>query len=318
LTAPEGPATGRYPLFSSFFAGCRATLLAFLERIGLHDEAEALIAREPNAEDLDHLLRAFLLSVPFENLGQHSHPAGGGFAAVPAGTHVPSLEVHKTLKKVVYDRRGGCSFELNFAFAWLLRSLGYSVRLSTSYVIKPGGPVPGHLALFVDGLGPQPLHADPGFPKPGSMAAVLGVTATDSMMGDEYHFAANDDPSAFGQTPEMARRCCQVLMRSRIGSATADAPAPATAEPVYLVNFEDDLALDCGEFRAGLAALLAHDARNLFSQRRICFVMRDGGFDRVGTDCVREIRHGKEVKREALEDEAAYRVALKQVAGITL
>ena len=34
-------------------AGCRATLLAFLERIGLHDEAEALIAREPNAEDLD-------------------------------------------------------------------------------------------------------------------------------------------------------------------------------------------------------------------------------------------------------------------------
>ena len=81
-------------------AGSKATLLAFLDRIGLCDEAEALIARKPSAEDLSKLLRSFLLSVPFENLGQHSHPAlGDSVAAVPAGKHIPSLDVHKTLKK---------------------------------------------------------------------------------------------------------------------------------------------------------------------------------------------------------------------------
>mmetsp|Transcript_32361 Transcript_32361/g.53570 ORF Transcript_32361/g.53570 Transcript_32361/m.53570 type:complete len:316 (+) Transcript_32361:20-967(+) len=313
-------------------AASKATLLAFLDRIGLYDESEALIAREPSAEDLGLLLRAFLLSVPFENLGQHSHPAGDGIAAVPAGKHIPSLQMHKTLKKVVYDHRGGLGFELNFGFAWLLRSLGYKVRLAASYVIKPDRPVAGHLALFVDGLGPQPLHVDPGFPKPGSMAAVLSSRVTDSIIGDAYHFAANDDPLAFGQTPEIAKRCGQVLMRSRKtgfgGSALVDpagltkmpppAPEMTPPEPVYLVSFEDDLALDCDEFQAGIAGLLAPDETNRFSQKRICIMMRDGGFDRVGEDHVREIRHGKEVKREALKDEAAYRQALKQVAGIVL
>ncbi|EOD13157.1 hypothetical protein EMIHUDRAFT_212903 [Emiliania huxleyi CCMP1516] len=316
-------------------AGNKCTLLAFLDRIGLYAEAEALIAREPSAEDLSKLLHAFLLTVPFENLGQHAHPAlGDSVAAVPAAKHIPSLDVHKTLKKVVYDRRGGFCFELNFAFAWLLRSLGYKVRLSISYVITPGGPVPGHLALFVDGLGPQPLHVDPGFgdaPRE-PMAAVLGSTVTDSMIGDAYSFAPNDDPSAFGQTPEMAKRCGQVLMRSRksgfggsvmvdfVGLPETPPPAPEMTppEPVYLVNFDDDLALDCDEFKAGIAGVLADVEQNPFSQKRMCIMMREEGFDFVGKDYVKEMRHGKEVKREPLKDEAAYREALKQVAGITL
>ena len=71
-------------------AGNKCTLLAFLDRIGLYAEAEALIAREPSAEDLSKLLHAFLLTVPFENLGQHAHPAlGDSVAAVPAAKHAP-------------------------------------------------------------------------------------------------------------------------------------------------------------------------------------------------------------------------------------
>jgi len=314
-------------------AGTRATLFAFLDRIGLSDEAEALIAREPNSKDLSSLLHAFLLSVPFENLGQHTHPAAdGGVAAVAAGKHIPSLEVHKTLKKVVYDRRGGFCFELNFAFAWLLRSLGYKVRLSLSSVITPGGLAPGHLALFVDGLGPHPLHVDPGFgdaPRE-AMPTTLLNTVTDSMIGDVYHFAAND-AAAFGNTPETAKRYGQVLYRSRkTGFASSvmvdfaglpETPPPTEMtppEPVYLVNFEDDLALDCDEFVSGIAGVLADHEMNPFSQKRMCIMMRREGFDFVGQDYMKEMRHGKEVRREALKDEAAYRSALKQVAGITL
>ena len=50
----------------------------------------------------------------------------------------------------------------------------------------------------------------------------------------------------------------------------------------------------------------------------LCTVMREEGFAFVGKDYVKEIRHGKEVRREALKDEAAYRAALRQVAGISL
>lgn len=312
----------------------KATLVAFLDRIGLGGDAEAMIAREPSKEDLSKLLRSFLLTVPFENLGQHSHPAHGDVAAVPAGKHVPTLELAKTLQKIVFDRRGGFCFELNFAFAWLLRSLGYKVRLSMSAVITPGGPVPGHLALLVDGLGPEPIHVDPGFgdaPRE-PMPAVLSNKVTDSMIGDQYHFAPNDDPTAFGQTPEMAGRFGQVLMRSRktgFGSSVMvdfaglpETPPPTPEmtppEPAYLLNFADDCALDCAEFEAGLAGVLAVSEMNPFSQKRMCIMMREDGFDFIGQDYLKEMRHGKEVRREALKDEAAYRAALKQIAGISL
>ena len=75
--------------------------------------------REPSAEDLSKLLHAFLLTVPFENLGQHAHPAlGDSVAAVPAAKHIPSLDVHKTLKKVVYDRRHDSSASGARLIAW--------------------------------------------------------------------------------------------------------------------------------------------------------------------------------------------------------
>lgn len=353
-------------------AGSKAMLLAFLDRIGLGDEeAEALLARAPSAADLKLILHQFLKSVPFENLGQHTHPAGDGVAAVAARKHVPSLDVHRTLKKIVCDRRGGFCFELNFAFAWLLRSLGYAVRVGLSYVCTPDGPVPGHLALLVDGLGPHALHVDPGFgdaPRE-PMPAVLGSTVTDDMIGDQYTFVANDDPTKLNCPPELAKRFGQVsgdaiasqsddshdaiaaasrselrnvtarvffgrqvMMRSRakgfggsvmpdfIGLADTPPPTPERSppEPVYLLNFVDDCALDCDEFRAGLAHVLADDEKNPFSQKRMCFLLREKGFDFIGKDYVKEVRDGKEMRREPIESEAAYRATLRQIAGIEL
>merc|ERR1712013_911274 len=65
-------------------------------------------------------------------------------------TKLPSLDVNETLQKLVLEGRGGFCWEINTAFAWLLSQLGYQVRFGSSNVLTPGGPIPGHLCLYVD------------------------------------------------------------------------------------------------------------------------------------------------------------------------
>ena len=123
------------------------TVAAYLDRIGVR-RPEAL---DPAAlRDLHH---AHLLTVPFENLSIHlSEPI--------------SLDEDKLLDKIVTRRRGGFCYELNGAFALLLRALGADVVMVAARVHGPGGfgPPFDHLALMVnptDGTGP--CLADVGF-----------------------------------------------------------------------------------------------------------------------------------------------------------
>ena len=121
----------------------------YLSRLGVD---AAIVERAPNAEDLQALLTAHLSTIPFENLGQHEHPSEGlPFIGVPAVSKplLPSLDVDACLSKLVEKNRGGFCFELNFSFAWLLRQLGYAVRLGRSDVFGPPGTPPnkGHLVI---------------------------------------------------------------------------------------------------------------------------------------------------------------------------
>ncbi len=122
----------------------------YLSRLGVDG---AIVDRAPNAEDLQALLTAHLQSIPFENLGQHEHPSEGlPFIGVPAVSKplLPTLDVDACLRKLVDARRGGFCFELNFSFAWLLRQLGYAVRLGRADVFGPPGTPPGkgHLVIL--------------------------------------------------------------------------------------------------------------------------------------------------------------------------
>jgi N-hydroxyarylamine O-acetyltransferase len=123
------------------------TLVAYLDRIE---------ARRPEALDsaaLRALHRAHLLAVPFENLSIHlSEPI--------------SLDEEGLLDKIVTRRRGGFCYELNGAFALLLRALGAEVTMVSARVYGNGslGPPFDHLALLVrlpGGAGPW--LADVGF-----------------------------------------------------------------------------------------------------------------------------------------------------------
>ncbi len=113
---------------------------------------------EPRPEVIDAaalraLHRAHQLTVPFENLSIH--------LAEPI-----SLDEDKLLDKIVTRRRGGFCYELNGAFALLLRALGAEVVMAAARVYGENslGPPFDHLALLVhlaDGTGPW--LADVGF-----------------------------------------------------------------------------------------------------------------------------------------------------------
>ncbi|MFH8836416.1 arylamine N-acetyltransferase [Streptomyces sp. NPDC017868] len=124
-----------------------AAIDAYLRRIGAErpERADAAALRELH---LRHLR-----TVPFENLSLH------------LGEPVV-LDEKALLDKVVGARRGGFCYEVNTAFAVLLRGLGYEVALLQARVIGPDGK-PGipydHMALLVETAEGERWLADVGF-----------------------------------------------------------------------------------------------------------------------------------------------------------
>ncbi|MFD7865049.1 arylamine N-acetyltransferase [Streptomyces sp. NPDC059783] len=124
------------------------TVDAYLERIG------AVAPVRPDAAALRELQARHLATVPFENLSIH------------LGEDIV-LEEAALLDKVVAGRRGGFCYELNGAFAVLLRALGFRVDLLQARVYGGDGRlgIPyDHMALRVETVdGSGPWLADVGF-----------------------------------------------------------------------------------------------------------------------------------------------------------
>jgi len=117
----------------------------YLERIGVSGPVSA------NAESLRELHRAHLFAVPFENLD------------IGWGKRI-QLEEEDSIRKIVERHRGGFCYELNGAFAALLRALGFRVTLLSARVAREDGgygPEFDHLTLRVDL--DEPWLADVGF-----------------------------------------------------------------------------------------------------------------------------------------------------------
>ena len=110
---------------------------------GLRDRYVARLGLEVAGRGRDlALLRelqvAHLIAVPFENLDVF-HRRG------------PRTGVDWSVPKVVDRRRGGWCFELNGAFGWLLRQLGFAVDYVSCRVFQDGawGPPFDHCSLVV-------------------------------------------------------------------------------------------------------------------------------------------------------------------------
>jgi N-hydroxyarylamine O-acetyltransferase len=107
---------------------------AYLDRIKYRGPTE------PTIETLRAVHRSHLESVPFENLD------------ISLSRQIV-LDEDRILRKVVQEHRGGFCYELNSAFAALLRALGYEVTLLSARVIRADGrdsPEFDHLALRID------------------------------------------------------------------------------------------------------------------------------------------------------------------------
>jgi N-hydroxyarylamine O-acetyltransferase len=105
----------------------------------------------PDIDLLRSLHRAHLFTVPFENLDIH------------LGREIVCDE-GRILRKIVNEKRGGFCYELNGAFAALLRALGFRVTLLSCRVARQSGtygPEFDHLTLRVDL--DEPWLADVGF-----------------------------------------------------------------------------------------------------------------------------------------------------------
>ncbi|MER5738929.1 arylamine N-acetyltransferase [Streptomyces sp. NPDC002262] len=124
-----------------------ASVERYLERIG------AVRPERADAGALRELHLRHLLAVPFENLSIH------------LGQDIV-LDEKALVDKVVVARRGGFCYELNTAFAALLRALGYQVELLQARVVGPDGRVGipyDHMALLVVDADGGRWLADVGF-----------------------------------------------------------------------------------------------------------------------------------------------------------
>jgi N-hydroxyarylamine O-acetyltransferase len=118
---------------------------AYLDRIGYAGPIH------PTAEVLQSIHRPHLFTVPFENLD------------IGLGRKIVCDE-EAFLRKIVEQRRGGFCYEMNGAFAALLRAMGFKVTLLSARVPHEDGtesPEFDHLTLRVDLESPR--LADVGF-----------------------------------------------------------------------------------------------------------------------------------------------------------
>jgi N-hydroxyarylamine O-acetyltransferase len=109
--------------------------------------------REASPEVLRALHEKHLLHVPFENLDIHwKRPI--------------VVDEQRFIAKIVDEQRGGFCYELNGAFAALLRALGFDVTLLSGRVMGGGGhvgPPFDHMALLVVANDGSRWLADVGF-----------------------------------------------------------------------------------------------------------------------------------------------------------
>ncbi|WP_405944635.1 arylamine N-acetyltransferase [Streptomyces sp. NBC_00932] len=151
-----------------------AWVAAYLRRIGCRRPAV------PDSAALRELQLRHLRTVPFENLSIHI-----GEAIVLADTPL--------IDKIVGARRGGICYELNGAFAALLRALGFQVTLLQARVHSADGGfgIPyDHLALRVgtaDGTGPW--LADVGFGDHSHHPLVFGARGGQQDPGRTFRIA---------------------------------------------------------------------------------------------------------------------------------
>lgn len=236
----------------------------------------------PTAETLRQLHLAHLQNVPFENLSIHS-----GEPIV--------LDDAALFEKIVVRRRGGFCYELNGLFASLLRSLGFSVvNLSARVANGNGefGPEFDHMTLMVTAPdAPQTRWlADVGFGDCFNEPLLLDSREAQEQGARSYRLDAGEDSF--------------VLMQCE---------GDGEWHPQYRFTLA---AHDYADY-APMCHYHQTSPQSHFTKARVCTRITPEG--RITLSELRFITtaHGERNERP-LDDESAYRVALRDHFGIEL
>lgn len=186
---------------------------------------------DPSIETLRAIHRAHLFAVPFENLD------------ISLGRKIV-VDEDAILNKVVNLRRGGFCYELNCAFAALLRALGFNVTLLSARVARQDGGEGAefdHMALQVDL--DEPWLADVGF-------------------GDSFLQPLRLDPAVDQTDPAARFRLTQLADRLQLERSVSGGrwrrQYSFTLQPYHLADFE------------GMCHYHQTSPESHFTQNRIC------------------------------------------------
>jgi N-hydroxyarylamine O-acetyltransferase len=145
----------------------------YLERIDYHGSGL------PCLTTLTELQRQHLFQVPFENL------------ELLSDSFVPNLSIEYLYEKIVKRRRGGVCYELNTAFFYLLRAMGFDAD-QISGRCHVNEPMTGHVFNLVR-LREGECIADVGYGDDAVPPLILGGEAVDA-----YHTRAWIEPDGDG------------------------------------------------------------------------------------------------------------------------
>ena len=248
-----------------------ANIDAYLARINYVGPAVATL------DTLRALHRAHLLAVPFENLDIH------------LGREI-ILDEARLIEKVVGELRGGFCYELNGAFAALLRALGFQVSLLSAGVATPDGgfgPDFDHMLLLVD-LDERWL-ADVGF----GDCFVEPIRLSDAVQPDgERSFQVSDDEE-------------HRILRRRDGAGDWSVQYRFTLTPYELTDF------------AGACHYHQSSPDSHFTRNRVCSRLTPTGRISLTNDRLIVTESGRR-HETTIAHEAAFSEALQQHYGIVL
>jgi len=238
----------------------------------------------PDIDLLRSLHRAHLFTVPFENLDIH------------LGREIVCDE-SRILRKIVNEKRGGFCYELNGAFAALLRTLGFRVTLLSCRVARQDGsygPEFDHLTLRVDLE--EPWLADVGFGDCFLEPLRLGSRLEQEQTGRVYRLTSRMTSTAstdavFG---------LEVMAEGRWKKEYA-----FTLQPRELSDF------------AGMCHHHQTSPESHFTRQRICSLATPEGRITLSDEKLIETRKGSRQER-LLSGDQEWRSMLREVFGVVL
>jgi len=233
---------------------------------------------DPGLDTLRRLHLAHLYTVPFENLD------------ISLGRQI-TCDESRFLYKIVDLRRGGFCYELNGAFAALLRELGFRVTLLSARVAREDGsasPDFDHLALRVDL--DEPWLADVGFGDSFLEPLRLNAEASQEQPGGPFRIVPVGDV---------------MIVQRQLADENWRALYQFTLKPRRLEDFE------------ARCQFQQTSPESHFTRQRVCTLPREEG--RITLADLKLLRTaGRHREERMLSDEKEWRAVLLEQFGVRL